>query len=61
MRVMDSAIKELFDKGVISGRSAEKLAGVAAEIAEDEEKLFDRSRNRFCTIEEHESQLVAAA
>lgn len=28
---------------------------VAAEIAEDEEKLFDRSKIRFCTIEEHES------
>jgi hypothetical protein len=25
---------------------------VAAEIAEDEEKLFDRSKIRFCTIEE---------
>ncbi|MEN3976438.1 EthD domain-containing protein [Emcibacter sp. SYSU 3D8] len=33
---------------------------VAAEIAEDEEKLFDRSKNRFCTIEEHESKLAAA-
>ena len=28
---------------------------VAAEIAEDEEKLFDRSKIRFCTIEEHKS------
>jgi hypothetical protein len=32
----------------------------AAEIAEDEERLFDRSRNRFCTIEEHESILAPA-
>jgi uncharacterized protein (TIGR02118 family) len=29
----------------------------AAEIAEDEEKLFDRSRICLCTIEEHESIL----
>lgn len=28
---------------------------VAAEVAEDEEKLFDRAKNRFCTIDEHES------
>ena len=28
---------------------------IAAEIAEDEERLFDRSKIRFCTIEEHES------
>lgn len=27
----------------------------AAEIAEDEEKLFDRSNMHFCTIEERES------
>ena len=25
---------------------------IAAEIVADEEKLFDRSKNRFCTIEE---------
>ncbi|MFN3231821.1 MAG: EthD domain-containing protein [Alphaproteobacteria bacterium] len=30
---------------------------IAAEIAEDEEKLFDRSKIRFCTIEEHESAM----
>ena len=28
---------------------------IAAEIAEDEERLFDRSKIRFCTIEEHAS------
>jgi len=28
---------------------------IAAEIIEDEEKLFDRSKIRFCTIEEHET------
>lgn len=28
---------------------------IAAEIVEDEEKLFDRPKIRFCTIEEHES------
>lgn len=34
---------------------------VAAEIAEDEEKLFDRSKIRFCTIEEHESVQAKAS
>ena len=29
----------------------------AAEIVADEERLFDRSRNRFFTIQEHESPL----
>ncbi len=30
---------------------------VAAEIAADEEQLFDRSANRFFLVEEHESSL----
>ena len=30
---------------------------LAAEIAEDEEKLFDRSRINFSIVEEHESDL----
>lgn len=30
----------------------------AREIAEDEEKLFDRPRNRFFFVEEHESDLT---
>ncbi len=37
-----------------------KLLGqpdVAAEIAEDEEQLFDRPRNRFFFVDEHESNL----
>ncbi len=34
---------------------------IMAEVAADEETLFDRSRNRFCTIEEHESACVAEA
>lgn len=29
----------------------------AAEIAADEERLFDRSKNRLCIVEEHESAL----
>ena len=33
---------------------------VAAEIAEDEEQLFNRSRNRFFFVEEHESDLAKA-
>ncbi len=44
-----------------AGMRALAVPETAAEIAEDEEKLFDRSRNRFCTIEEHESQLASAA
>ena len=32
---------------------------VAAEIAEDEERLFDRSRNRMFFLEEHASDLDA--
>jgi hypothetical protein len=31
----------------------------AKEIAEDEEKLFDRPRNRFFFVEEYESDLTA--
>ena len=34
------------------------LPEVAAEIAEDEEQLFDRARNRFFVVEECESELV---
>ncbi len=30
----------------------------AAEIAADEERLFDRSKNRMFTVEEHESDLA---
>ena len=30
---------------------------IAAEIAEDEEKLFDRSKNRTFWVEEHESDM----
>ena len=33
------------------------LPGPAAEIAADEEHLFDRRRNRFFTVEEHESNV----
>jgi hypothetical protein len=33
---------------------------VAAEIAGDEEQLFDRSRNRFYFVEEHDSDLAKA-
>ena len=33
-------------------------ADAAKEIAEDEEKLFDRSRSRFFIVEEHESDLT---
>ena len=33
------------------------LPEVAAEIAEDEEMLFDRPKNRFFMIEEYESEL----
>lgn len=29
----------------------------AAEIAADEERLFDRSKNRLCIVEDHESVL----
>jgi len=32
---------------------------IAAEIADDEDKLFDRSKNCFCTVEEFESALPA--
>ena len=43
--------REAFDAAMVAlGEPA-----VAAEIAEDEEKLFDRSKIQFCTIEEHES------
>ena len=31
---------------------------LAAEIAEDEEKLFDRSKINFCIVEEYESDLT---
>ena len=34
---------------------------IAAEIVEDEEKLFDRSKIRFCTIEECASPTAGAA
>ncbi len=43
-----------------AGMAALAAPKTAAEIAEDEEKLFDRSKNRFCTIEEHESVLAPA-
>ncbi|MFA7440130.1 MAG: EthD domain-containing protein [Sphingomonadaceae bacterium] len=34
--------------------------GPAAEISADEERLFDRARNRFFVVEEHVSDLAAA-
>jgi len=34
---------------------------ITAEIAEDEEQLFDRARNRFFTVEEHVSELPPPA
>ncbi|ALR23161.1 EthD domain-containing protein [Sphingobium baderi] len=34
---------------------------IMAEVAADEETLFDRSRNRFFTLEERESACVAEA
>ncbi|WP_156679689.1 EthD domain-containing protein [Sphingomonas profundi] len=30
---------------------------IAAEISEDEERVFDRAKNRMFTVEEHESDL----
>ncbi len=30
---------------------------IAAEIAEDEERVFDRAKNRFFIVEEHESDM----
>ena len=41
--------------GLIDMMAALGEPAIAAEIAEDEEKLFDRSKIRFCTIEEVES------
>jgi hypothetical protein len=47
--------KAEFDKAMVLLSKPE----VAAEIAADEDKLFDRSKNCFCTIEERESVLPA--
>ena len=46
--------REAFEAAMV----ALSVPEIAAEIAEDEERLFDRSKNRFCTIEEHESTLA---
>lgn len=43
--------REAYDEAM----AALSVPEVAAEIVEDEEKLFDRPKIRFCTIEEHES------
>lgn len=37
-----------------------RLPGPAAEIAADEERMFDRAHNRLFLLEEHESDLAAA-
>lgn len=49
--------REAFEAAMVALSEPE----IAAEVAEDEEKLFDRTKNRFCTIEEHESYPAEAS
>jgi hypothetical protein len=45
------------DRAAFEASSAGMDPRAMAEIAEDEERLFDRSKTRFFTVEERESQL----